>query len=167
MPVFATTATNSPDLGIVKGFEVGYQQTYDFLPGWLSGLGLNANYTYASSNSVHQGTLSDTNANIQNTAEQAIPFLKVDIGLLPLQGLSKNTINITPFYSKGPWDIRLAYSWRSQFLLTTQDVIVPYQPIMQLSTGQLDGSIYYSINDHLKIGLQAANLTDEVTRQLQ
>lgn len=164
LPVTITSATNSPDLGMVKGFEVGYQQTYDFLPGWLSGLGLNANYTYTSSTGVRQGTLSNTTANVQNTNPQNIPYLSVDIGLLPLQGLSKNTINITPFYSKGPWDIRLAYSWRSKFLLTTQDVIVPYQPIMNLSTGQLDGSIFYSINDNFKIGLQAANITDEVTK---
>ncbi|MES1191219.1 MAG: TonB-dependent receptor [Steroidobacter sp.] len=164
LPVYLTSATNSPDLGLIKGFEVGYQQQYDFLPGWLSGFGVNANYTYTSSNGVRQGTLSNTATNVQNTSEQNRPFLSVDIGLLPLQGLSKNTINITPFYSKGPWDIRLAYSWRSQFLLTTQDVIVPYQPIMNLSTGQLDGSIFYSINDNFKIGLQAANITDEVTK---
>jgi iron complex outermembrane receptor protein len=36
----------------IKGFEIGYQQFYGFLPGWLSGLGLQANYTYVDSETL-------------------------------------------------------------------------------------------------------------------
>ncbi|MGH8193496.1 MAG: hypothetical protein ACREQ8_03710, partial [Woeseiaceae bacterium] len=59
---------------------------------------------------------------------------------------------------------RLAYSWRDEFLLTIRDVIVPFQPIVNEATGQLDGSIFYNVNDHWKIGLQGVNLTNEVIR---
>ena len=41
--------TINGDKGTVKGFEVGYSQFYDALPGWLSGLGMQANYTYVDS----------------------------------------------------------------------------------------------------------------------
>ena len=33
----------------ITGVELGYVQTYDFLPGWMSGLGVSANYTYQDS----------------------------------------------------------------------------------------------------------------------
>jgi hypothetical protein len=35
------------------------------------------------------------------------------------------------------------------------------------ATGQLDGSFTYSLTDHVKIGVQAVNLTNEVTRTSQ
>jgi outer membrane receptor protein involved in Fe transport len=63
--------------------------------------------------------------------------------------------------------LRLSYNWRSRFLLTTRDVIVPYAPIFNEATGQLDGSIFYSINDKIRVGIQAVNLLNEVTRTSQ
>ena len=50
-------------------------------------------------------------------------------GSLPLAQLSKHTFNIQPFYEKGRISIRVAYNWRSKFLLTKSDVIFPYFPI--------------------------------------
>src|SRR3546814_3892332 len=38
----------------------------------------------------------------------------------PLAGISKNTINATVFYEKGPLAMRAAYNWRSDFLITPQ-----------------------------------------------
>jgi TonB-dependent receptor len=157
-----TTPGNSTQTGKITGAEVAYQQTFTFLPGPLSGLGLNATYTFVKSSGVAQSTLSETDPDVAagNTST-------VDTSLLPLQGLSKHTINITPFYEKGPISIRLAYNWRSRFLLTVRDVIVPFAPIFNESTGQLDGSIFVSINKHVKVGVQAVNILNEVTRTTQ
>jgi len=157
-----TTPVNSESTGKVRGLEVSYQQTYDFLPGFLSGFGLQATYTYVKSSGVEQSTLSETDPDVAagNTAN-------VDTGRLPLQGLSKHTVNITPFYEKGPLSVRLAYNWRSKFLLTTRDVIVPFAPIYNEATGQLDGSIFYTINKRIRVGVQGVNLTNEVTRTSQ
>lgn len=154
-----TTPGNSDDTGKVKGFEIAYQQTYDFLPGFLSGFGLNATYTYVKSSGVRQSTLSETDPDVA-----AGQVSNVDTGLLPLQGLSKHTINFGPFYEKGPLSVRLAYNWRSRFLLTTRDVIVPFAPIFNEPTGQMDGSIFFTVNPKFRIGVQAVNLTNEVTR---
>ena len=71
------------------------------------------------------------------------------------------------FYERGRLSARLAYNWRSEFLLTSADVIFPYFPIFNDDTGQLDGSIFFSITEEMKIGVQAVNLTNEVTRTLQ
>ena len=157
-----TTPVNSDETATVRGFEVAYQQTYDFLPAPWDGLGLNANYTYVDSDGVPQSTLSATDPDVG-----AGRIANIDTSLLPLQGLSEHTANLAVFYEKGPMSARLAYSWRSEFLVTVRDVIVPYAPIMQEAGGQLDGSFFYTINDNWKLGVQGVNLTNEITRTSQ
>jgi TonB-dependent receptor len=154
-----TTAINSPETGTIKGFEVAYQQTYDDLPGWLSGFGLSANYTFVDSSNVPQSTVSETDPDIAAGNQST-----VDISRLPLEGLSEHTLNITPFYDYGDWSARVAYSWRDEFLLTIRDVIVPFQPIYQEASGQLDASLFYSLGENWKLGVQAVNLTGETIR---
>ena len=145
--------------GKVKGFELAYQQTYDFLPGFLSGFGLNANYTYIKSKGL-------PNSMLNGGAPVNTPPGGVS-GNLPLEQLSKHNVNIEGFYEKGPVSLRLAYNWRSKFLLTAADVIFPYDPIFNDKTGQLDASAFFSITKDLKVGVQAVNLTNEVTKTLQ
>lgn len=157
-----TTPLNSKDTGKVRGFEVGYSQTYDFLPGLLSGLGLTANYTYVDAKGVRQSTLSSTDPDVA-----AGTVATVDTSKLPLQGLSKHTFNVQPFYQKGRVELRAAYSWRSKFLLTTRDVIVPFAPIFSEATGQLDASAFLTVSPNVRLGVQGYNLTAETTRTSQ
>ncbi|MFC0633127.1 TonB-dependent receptor [Brevundimonas balnearis] len=157
-----TTPVNSEDQGTIRGFEIAYQQTYDFLPAPFDGLGLSANYTFIDSEGVAQSTLSSTDPDVA-----AGRVANIDTSLLPLQNLSEHTVNVATFYEKGPWSARLAYAWRSEFLITPRDVIVPYAPIMNEDTGQLDGSFFYTLNENWKIGVQAVNLTNEITRTSQ
>ena len=156
---FVTTPINSEDAGEIKGLEISYQQTYNFLPGLLRGFGLSATYTFVDSQGVEQ-TVFTQDPTAANTPT-------VDTSLLPLQGLSKHTFNISPFYEVGPLSVRLAYSWRSRYLVTVRDVIIPNAPIFGEATGQLDGSIFFSINENVRIGVQGVNLLNEVTRTTQ
>jgi TonB-dependent receptor len=160
--VAVTTPGNSDQKAHVKGFEIGYQQFYDFLPKPFDGFGINANYTYIDSKGVPQSTLSASDPDVG-----AGRVSTVDTSLLPLQGLSKHNANFAGIYEKGPISARLAYSWRSDFLLTVRDVIVPYAPIINEATGQLDGSVFYTINPKVKIGVQGVNLTNEVIKTTQ
>lgn len=141
------------DGGTLKGVEIAYQQTYDFLPSIFSGLGAGLTYTYVDAGSFNNSSLG---------AEQS-PLS----GGLPLAGVSKHTINAVGFYEKGPLSFRVAYNWRSDFLQTPRDVIFPFSPIYGESTGQLDASIFFKINDKVKVGVQGVNLLDEVTRTSQ
>jgi TonB-dependent receptor len=159
--VFVVRPVNSDDVGKVKGGELAYQQFYSMLPGFWSGFGVQANYTYIESKGVRQNTLNTT------TPDTAGTEANVDTSLLPLVGLSKHNANFALVYEKARVSTRLAYSWRSQFLLTTRDVITPFAPIMNEATGQLDGSFTYSITDHVKVGVQGVNLLNEVTRTSQ
>ncbi|MGN3974224.1 TonB-dependent receptor [Tsuneonella sp. SYSU-LHT278] len=140
--------------GTLKGIELAYQQTYDFLPGLLSGLGTQLTYTY-----VDGGDFSNTQVGGARRSSFAAQQ--------PLAGISEHTVNAVVFYEKGPVSARAAYNWRSDFLITPRDDIFPFSPIWQESGGQLDASLFYTVNEHLKVGVQGVNLLDQVTRTSQ
>jgi len=162
VPVEVAAPINSEEKGKMQGAEIAYQQFFDKLPGFWSGFGIQANYTYIDSEGVPQAIL-DSNG----TGGTASNIARVDTGFLPLVNLSKDNVNFQLMYAKGPLDARIAYSWRSQYLLTVRDVITPFSPIFNEDSGQLDASFIYSINDKVKVGIQAVNLTDEIVRTSQ
>lgn len=162
VPVAIAAPINSDEKGMMKGFELAYQQFFDKLPGWWSGFGVQANYTYIDSNGVPQAILDPS-----GTGGTASNIAKVNTKFLPLVNLSKDNVNFQLMYAKGPVDARLAYSWRSRYLLTVRDVITPFSPIMNEASGQLDASFMYALNDNVKFGLQAINLTDEIVKTSQ
>jgi len=51
--------------------------------------------------------------------------------------------------------------------LTESDVIFPYTPIFQKAYGTLDASAFYTIFPFLKVGVQAQNLTNAITKTVQ
>lgn len=126
--------------GQLEGIELGYRQFYDFLPGWLGGFGLEANYTYLKAHLVDGG--------------KEVPFA----------GLSKNAYNIVGLYERGPWSARLAYNWRSKFVdtfnyRTLQAPVGPLDLVVDpIKTA--DASISYKITDNIGITLDVENLTD-------
>lgn len=139
--------------GVLWGLEAAYQQTYDFLPGFWSGMGVQASYTYVNADDLSNST----------NGQARSPFSDD----LALAGVSENTVNFTGFYENDKISARLAYNWRSDFVITPRDVIFPYSPIIQESTGQLDGSLFYTVTEQWKVGVQAVNLLDEVTQTSQ
>lgn len=152
--------------GTLSGFELTYQQTYDMLPGLWSGLGSQITYTYVDGSDF-------TNPNLASFGQASVTTGINELGgstftdLQPLAGISEDTINATVFYEYGPVALRAAYNWRSEFLITPRDDIFPFSPIWQESTGQLDASAFYDVNEYFKIGIQGVNLLDEVTETTQ
>jgi TonB-dependent receptor len=144
--------------GKIKGFEVAYQQTFDFLPKPLNSLGFSGNYTYIESEGLPNSFLNGGSlANVSSLPK----------GNLPLEQLSKHNVNAQLFYETSNFSIRAAYSWRSRFLLTAADVIFPYYSIFNEATGQLDGSIFFNLNKNIRVGVQGVNLLNEVTKTTQ
>ncbi|MDI1365725.1 MAG: TonB-dependent receptor [bacterium] len=144
--------------GSIKGFEVAYQQYYDFLPGALRGLGVQANFTYVQSKGSRNAASNpyDTTqvGNITKHGDE-----------LPLEGLSKKSYNVAALYDLGKVSARLAYNWRERYLLTTTAANINI-PAWYDDYGQLDGSVFYTVNDNLKVGFQAVNLTNTRTKIL-
>lgn len=142
--------------GTIRGFEVAYQQYFDFLPGWARGFGTQANFTYIKSKGARNAAANAYDNN-QTTAVTDIT--------LPLEGLSKYSYNVAALYDLGPVSARIAYNWRKQYLLTTAAANINI-PAWADDYGQLDASLFYTVNKNLKIGVQGVNLLNEETKIL-
>ncbi|MES1200624.1 MAG: TonB-dependent receptor [Pseudomonadota bacterium] len=143
--------------GSVEGFELAYQQFFDFLPAPFDGLGIQTNYTWVDNQGVENSSVSIVSGSGGTGQDGFIRF-----NHLPLEGYSKETYNIVGMYEKGPIALRLAYNWRSEYLVTQADCCVKL-PIWQDPYGQLDGSIRYRYNDRLEFFAEAQNLTSSET----
>ncbi|MDU0355006.1 TonB-dependent receptor [Paraglaciecola aquimarina] len=128
-----------------RGIEIGYNQNYDFLPGWLSGLGTAFNYTY-----------SDSKTNAESGA------LGADFKAMPLANVSKHTYNLSTFWEKDGNLIRLAYNYRSDSLANRNFV---NGALWNEGSGQLDISGTYKLNDHFTITFNAVNVNNRKNRQ--
>ena len=148
----------------IQGAELGWNQFFDFLPAPFDGLGMSANYTYI-----------DSSTDVPNNLDtQPLDTDGSTFGTLPADGLSKNAYNAAVFYEKGPWQVRLAYNWRSEYLLSigpngyngTHNDIAWKLPVYSDSFGQLDGSIFYRVSDHVQLGLEMNNLNNAEQRTI-
>ncbi|MET3726254.1 TonB-dependent receptor [Sphingomonas trueperi] len=157
--VFVRGPANYAGTGKIKGFELAYQQTYDFLPGPLKGLGISANYTFIDSSGLPNSFLNGGSPSNVSTVTPS--------GNLPLEQLSKHNVNAAVFYELGGISVRAAYNWRSRFLLTASDVIFPYYSIFNEPVGTLDASLFVNVTKDVKIGVQGVNLTNTITKTTQ
>jgi TonB-dependent receptor len=119
----------------VFGFEIGYAQTLDFLPGPLSGLVLSANYTYTDSEGDIFGRT------------------------IPLPASSENTYNLMLGYDRGPLDVRFAVSYRDGYLDelggdAEEDRLVEDHI-------QYDLTVKYDLSDNIQLYTEFVNLGDE------
>jgi len=102
----------------------------------------------------------------------SLNYTKVDSGLsfdntrlgdqYPMVGLS-DTANLVLFYDKNPWQVRVAYNWRDEFLSSANDDLGP-NPRYTESYGQLDANITWAMNEKLSMFVEGINLTNETQR---
>lgn len=149
--VLPETTTNKQNRngGTVSGLEFSALHYFDYLPGFLSGFGLQANYTYADS--------SDDDAEEINQPGITDPGNA-------LEGFAKNSCNLIAFYDQDGLQARVAYNWRNNFLHARDgaaESIAAALPVHTDAYGQLDASVSYDINDKYTITAEAINLTDE------
>jgi TonB-dependent receptor len=100
----SNNAFNSETDAKVSGIEIGGQTFFDSLPGPFKGFGVSANYTLLDSESP-----GDSYMDINGVTKTG----------LPIQGLSKYNANLTLMYEYKKISARLAYSWRSEYLMST------------------------------------------------
>jgi len=136
---WAITTTGNASNGKARGFEVGYTQWYDFLPSFLSGFGMQANYTFVDSSAPSQVVGLNT----------------------PLQYLSRHSFNLIGMYEKGPFSARIAYNWRSSYynsLYAASGTFAGTAATYNKSYGWLDASLGYDISDNLTVSVEGSNL---------
>ena len=120
----------------IFGFEVGYTHALTFLPAPFDGLGVILNLTGVDSE------------------------LKLKTGdEVPFPGVSDLSINSAIYYDKGPFQVRLAYSWRDKFLFDPAGIWD--NELYVDDYGQLDFSASYEITDNFTTFVDVINLSDE------
>ncbi|MGD8176289.1 TonB-dependent receptor [Marinimicrobium sp. ARAG 43.8] len=152
--------------GSIRGFEVSYNQFFDMLPGAWSGLGVQLNYTYIDQNDLNDpmsddqfGSVRfDTNGDPINDNRNSFRAFTD----LPLPGYSDENYNVVGMYEYGRISARLAYTWRSDYLVTRRDSN-EFAPVYAKANGFMDGSIYFNITDNVKVGFEASNILNSTT----
>ena len=145
----------------IYGMEVAYNRFFDFLPDPLDGFGMQTNFTYLKNKGVPNSNLS---TQFPIAGGVFVPALNPG----SLEGLSKYSFNVVGLYEKPdfPVSFRLAYNWRSKYLITASDCCVGL-PVWNASAGYLDGSIRYKFNDNLELSLEGSNLLNTQTVTMQ
>lgn len=144
--------------GSVQGIELGYQQSFDFLPGKWANFGIGANYTYADSE--------------QPNGNQ-------------LLNISENTFNAQVYWEGERLQVRIAYNYRDSYLETEDERRVERvgalalgsstndeaDPLFDATTGsvfvedrgQVDFSASYDLTDSITLVSNVTNLFEEPT----
>lgn len=172
----ATDYSNATKAATVKGVEVGGRFFFDMLPGALAGIGFEGNYTF-----IKSGNPGDVYRDITGAVRSDAPLV----------GLSKHNLNATLLYERNPISLRIAYSWRSQYLLSTNSNgtngtytyysapgVISNQdggadtstqialPIYGGNYGSIDAGVRFKVTDYLSFGVQGTNLTASTQRTL-
>jgi TonB-dependent receptor len=156
--IFRDTTTlvipNAPDVrgnlpvnggdGRIQGIETQFTgfADFDFLPDWARGFGLQANYTY-----LDAGTELSAGQSVQLPGQQPVPFV------------SEHSYNLVGIYERGPLSIRLAYNWRSDFVVEYQNLQANFlAPLYQDSLGTLDFSASVNPNENITVAFDMLNI---------
>ncbi|PZQ56520.1 MAG: hypothetical protein DI555_03950 [Novosphingobium pentaromativorans] len=164
----ANTARTSDKAATVKGIELGARTFLDQLPGWLAGIGVEANYTFIDS---------------KNPGDLYFDIDGVQRNDVPLKGLSKHNVNAAFLYEKDPFSLRIAYSWRSKYLQSTtasgtnntytyydasgaSRSVATNLPVYGASYGTLDAGLTLRVTENINVQLQAQNILNATQKTL-
>lgn len=138
----------------MNGYEIAFNKFW-------GNVGFETTYSYIDAKGV-------PNANLFNTSTDGAPSsggeAELEFDDLPLQGQSKHTVNFALMYQSDVLSARVAYNWRSRYLVTVRDTIAPYRPIFSEDAGYMDASVFYNVTENMQVGLQGVNLLDTVTK---
>lgn len=144
---FKTTSIVNGKGASIAGVELQYLQTYDFLPGWLSGFGIQANYTYQDSSYDQEVSSVDDSVYLPE---------------LPVAYTPEHSYNLTGFWEQDGHQVRLSYQGTSDQL---SDRSFESGSLWEEGRDTLDFSASYKVNDMVSLTFQATNITDENVRK--
>lgn len=142
---FARLEASQPlnaDKGDIVGIELAFQQQFTFLPGLLSGLGIELNATFTDS------TLKLPDGRVSSFPQQ-----------------SRHLYGAQLFYQRGPVEASVAFHNTGYSLLTAGDLTEQDQYNDDLR--RLDAKVSVEVIPGIHLFAEGQNLTDEPTRQYQ
>jgi TonB-dependent receptor len=151
LPLVITGPVNTRDARI-QGFEAQFSSFFDFLPGLLSGFGLQANVTYIDADA----TFLFFPANHPNHAEVRTPIPDV----------SRWSYNLVGMYERGGLTARLAYNHRSGFPEADRAERDNFFTLQGRGHGvsRLDWSSSYAFNDNFTVFFDWTNILGDPFR---
>ena len=126
---------NQGEAGI-DGIEIGYQHVYENGFGYL------------------------VNATAIDSSAEFVSGSKAG-EILPFEGVSDSSYNVTVFYENERFQARLAYSYRDKFVFPTLSSDVFTNTVYFDDYAQLDGSFSYIVSDTYTVFFNAINITGE------
>nr|WP_010133350.1 TonB-dependent receptor [Microbulbifer agarilyticus] len=124
----------------VRGYEVSVQQNLSFLPAPWNGFGGIVNYSSTSQDAP---------------LDARIP------------GISDDTYNVIGYWEDGPFGIRLAYNYRSEYELESVGTFNGEGNKNVKAAGRVDLSAYYNVTDNFSLSLKGYNLTEALYEEYQ
>ena len=119
----------------IEGIELQYQQDYG------NGFGSIINYTYTDTN-ADDNTFTDQNSVLSDS--------------------SRHSYNVSGYYENDSVQIRLAYNWRSEYMLRESG---SYGNRLHDDFGSLDLSAVYKVTENVDLKLAINNITEESSVQ--
>jgi iron complex outermembrane receptor protein len=141
-----STSINNSDGGFIRGLEVSYTQTFNFLPSFWEGLGVSASYSLTDS----ELSVADPVGAMEGSST------------LPFPGLVEKSANFTLFYSYGNFETRLSTTFQDSFVGETRNVNL--QPIVYAPETLVDYQAAYKFDSGLDLIFSINNLTNEPNR---
>jgi TonB-dependent receptor len=140
---YTVTRPQNAGKGKLHGYELSAQKFMDFLPGVLSGLGVQANYTW-----------------ISGTTETAKTLNGSDYTVTPLTNVAKKNANLALIYEKFGFSGRLAFTRRDRYVesLNNGGIQLPPTNVVR-ARNQVDLSVGYEITPQLSLQFNAWNLS--------
>ncbi len=135
-----STVSSNEKGDAAKGLELGYKQSFDFLPGIWSGFGVDANFTYSPSEGSDLDYYGKKSPGVKNSEYQS---------------------NLALWYEKDGIQARIAHNFRSEMYMgrTIQgEYVFAYY---QKPTNYIDASLSYEFIENMTVSLQMTNITQE------
>lgn len=146
-----TTPVNSTETTTVDGIEFNLVKYFDFLPGFLSNFGVNANGIFSKAKFPIQ---------LRDGTRQVLP-------VLPNQ--ARRVINLALFYETEKFHARVAWNHTGSFLDERQlgtastNAASFYRNRWTRPANFIDASISYDVSDRLSVRIDGTNLTGQGT----
>jgi TonB-dependent receptor len=135
------------------GFELGYQASFDFLPGFLKYTGTTVNYTFTPSQAGKDAATGQT-------------IKLADGSDAPFNNTAENQVNLILWYENSRFQARVAANYLSkqyQGAFTHWSFSAPNAGLAnyQEATMYVDASASFDVNEHFQVYVQGSNLTEE------
>lgn len=143
-----TEAVNNSEGGYIKGLEIAYTQTFNFLPSFWSGLGFSGSVSFTDSAIAQARTGNAT----YSSATMDFP------------GLVKQSANFTVFYTYEGFETRLSTTFQDAFVGESRTIGPDVIPVSYAAETVLDYQIKYKTENGLDFIFSVGNLTNEPNR---